>query len=148
MNCQKANIYISGKLDGELTVEQERELDIHLDSCPFCRKEYDELLKIKEVTNDMRFSELPDRYWAGYWNGIYNRLERGIGWIFLSVGLIIILCFGAWELFDKFFLDDSVSAILKLGIGAGIIGAITLLVSVFRQKLFARRHERYKEVER
>ena len=148
MNCQKAIIYISGKLDGELSPEQERELDIHLDSCQLCRKEYDELLKIKEVTSDMRFSELPDRYWAGYWNGIYNRLERGIGWIFLSIGIIILLCFGTWELFDKIFFDNSVSVILKLGVGAGIIGAITLLVSVFREKLFARRHERYKEVER
>ena len=148
MNCQKAIIYISGKLDGELTPEQERELDIHLDSCQLCRKEYDELLKIKEVTSDMRFSELPDRYWAGYWNGIYNRLERGIGWIFLSIGIIILLCFGTWELFDKFFLNNSVSVMLKLGVGAGIIGAITLIVSVFREKLFARRHERYKEVER
>lgn len=148
MNCQKAIIYISGKLDGELTPEQERELDIHLDSCQLCRKEYDELLKIKEVTSDMRFSELPDRYWAGYWNGIYNRLERGIGWIFLSIGIIILLCFGTWELFDKFFLNNSVSVMLKLGVGAGIIGAITLIVSVFREKLFARRHERYKEIER
>ena len=148
MNCQQAIIYISGKLDGELTPEQERELDLHLQSCPVCSKEYQELLKIKEVTSDMRFTDLPDRFWAGYWNGIYNRLERGIGWILLSIGAIVLLAFGGWELLNNFFLDENISIVLRLSIGAGLLGVITLLVSVLRERLFARKHERYEEVER
>ena len=148
MNCQQAIIYISGKLDGELTPEQERELDLHLQDCPVCSKEYQELLKIKEVTSDMRFTDLPDRFWAGYWNDIYNRLERGIGWMLLSIGAIVLLAFGAWELLNNFFLDETVSIVLRLGVGAGLLGVITLLVSVLRERLFARKHERYEEVER
>jgi len=148
MNCQQAIIYISGKLDGELTPEQERELDLHLQDCPVCSKEYQELLKIKEVTSDMRFTDLPDRFWAGYWNDIYNRLERGIGWMLLSIGAIVLLAFGAWELLNNFFLDDTVSILLRLGVGAGLLGVITLLVSVLIERLFALKHERYEEVER
>jgi len=148
MNCQQAIIYLSGKLDGELTPEQERELDLHLQNCPVCSKEYQELLKIKEVTSDMRFTDLPDRFWAGYWNGIYNRLERGIGWILLSIGAIIVLAFGGWELLNNFFLDENTSFVLRLGVGAGLLGVITLLISVLRERLFARKHERYEEVER
>ena len=139
---------ISGKLDGELTPDQEQELNEHLETCPVCRKEYDELLKLKEVTSDMRFTDLPDRYWAGYWNDIYNRLERGVGWIFLSLGAIIVLGFAAWELLDKFLLETSVPLLLRFGVGVGIIGFIILLVSVLRERLFARKHERYEEVER
>ena len=148
MNCQKAIILVSGKLDRELTLQQERELDLHLQSCPVCTKEYQELSKLKEVTSDMRFTDLPDRFWAGYWNNIYNRLERGIGWILLSVGAIILTTFGAWELLNKFFLDETIPIILRLGTAVGSLGLITLLVSVLREKLFARKHERYKEVER
>ncbi len=148
MNCQKACIYISGSLDGELTAEQQQQLDEHLATCRNCRKEYEELLKLKEVTSDMRFSDLPDRYWAGYWNNIYNRLERGIGWIFISIATIILLAYGTWELLNNFFVNETVPIVLRIGIGLGILGLIILLVSVFREKIFAREHERYKEVER
>ena len=148
MNCQQAMIFISGKLDGELTPEQDKDLDKHLEKCPLCRKEYQDLLKIKEVTSDMRFTDLPERLWAGYWNGIYNRLERGIGWILLSIGAVILSAFGMWEIFNKFFLDQTISIILKFGVGAGLLGVIILLVSILRERVFVRKHERYKEVER
>ena len=148
MKCQEAIILISGMLDGELTPEQEKELNRHLESRPVCRKEYEELNRLKEVTADMRFADLPDRYWAGYWNDIYNRLERGLGWIFVSIGAIILIAFGAWELFDKFLMDSSQPLLLRFGFGIVIIGLIILLVSILRERLFARKHERYEEVER
>lgn len=148
MKCQEAIILISGKLDGELTPEQENELNKHLESCPVCRKEYEELLQLKEVTADMRFTDLPDRFWAGYWNDIYNRLERGIGWIFVSIGAMIILGFIGWEFLNGFLLDTAQPLLLRFGVGIGIIGLIVLLISVLRERLFARKHERYEEVER
>ena len=112
------------------------------------RKEYEELKKLKEVTADMRFTDLPDRYWAGYWNDIYNRLERGLGWIFVSISAIILIGFGAWEIFDQFLMNSTVPILLRVGVGVGLIGLIILLVSVLRERLFARKHERYEEVER
>ncbi len=148
MKCQESIILISGRLDGELTPEQELELEKHLETCELCRKEFEELSKLKEVTADMRFTDLPDRYWAGYWNDIYNRLERGLGWIFVSISAIIILGFGAWELFNEFLMNQAVPILLRFGVGAGIIGLVILLVSVFRERLFAKKHERYEEVER
>ena len=139
---------VSGKIDGELSTVDERELDIHLDSCDVCRNEFDELLKLKEVTSKMRFSDLPDRFWAGYWNDVYNKIERGLGWIFLSIGAIILLLLGAWQVVDQFLLNDSISILVRFGFGIGIIGVIVLLVSLGRERLFARKHERYEEVER
>ena len=148
MNCQEARIYLSGRVDGELTADQEKLLEEHLRTCPRCRKELDELLKLKEVTSDMRFTDLPDKYWAGYWNVVYNRLERGLGWILLSVGAIILAALGTWEILRDFFLDPAQPIVLKLAIGSGLLGLIILLISVLRERLFARKHERYEEVER
>jgi hypothetical protein len=148
MNCQKASIYISGSLDGELTAEQQDQLDEHLATCQNCRKEYEELLKLKEVTSNMRFSDLPDRYWASYWNNIYNRLERGIGWIFISIAAIILLAYGLWNLLNNFFVNETIPIVLRIGVGFGLLGLLILLVSILREKIFARKHERYKEVER
>ena len=96
----------------------------------------------------MRFSDLPDRYWAGYWNNIYNHLERVTGWIFVSIGAITLLAYGVWELLNSFFIDETIPIVLRIGIGLGLLGLVILLVSIFREKLFARKHERYKEVQR
>ena len=53
-----------------------------------------------------------------------------------------------YQFVQNFFLDPQVSIMLKLGIGIIALGAIVLIVSIFREKIFAMRNERYKEVER
>ncbi len=148
MDCPQANILISGKLDGELTVEQERELNEHLKTCEKCRIEYDEMKKLKEVTEKMQFADLPDKHWAGYWNGVYNNIERGIGWTLFSAGAIILVCIGLWGMLNEFFLNDSVPLLHRFGVGALLAGGVVLLVSILRERLFARKNERYDEVER
>jgi hypothetical protein len=105
--------------------------------------------KIKEVTDGMRFKQLPDSYWAGYWENIYRRLERGLGWILLSVGAILLLSLGAYQTLAGLYADPGISLAVKAGISAAVLGAIVLLVSVLRERLFARKHERYeREVQR
>jgi len=96
----------------------------------------------------MKFTDLSDELWAGYWKGIYRRVERGAGWIFLSIGAIILLAFGVFQFFKEFFTDPSVSLIVKMGAGAFSLGIIILLVSIIRERLFLFRTERYREVER
>lgn len=105
--------------------------------------------KIKEVTDSMRFKELPDSYWPGYWESVYRGMERGLGWILLSVGAIILLAFGMYTGLSQFYSDPGIGVLLKVGVSAAGLGVIILLVSVVRERLFARKHERYeKEVER
>ena len=95
----------------------------------------------------MKYFDLPDKLWAGYWREVYNRLERGIGWILFSIGAMIVLIFAAWELLERFFLDPGQPFFLKLGIGLLITGLIVLLASIVRERLFSRKHDRYDEVE-
>ncbi len=147
MRCEEAKILLSGLIDGELTPEEKKAVNDHLVSCDECRKEYARLNKLKEVTDEMKYFDLPDRLWANYWHGIYNRTERGIGWIFFSIGTIILLAFGGWELLQNFFLDSKPPMLLKIGVGASLFGLIILIVSIIRERLFSRAHDRYEEVE-
>jgi predicted anti-sigma-YlaC factor YlaD len=147
VNCEQIKILLSGLVDGELDVEEKKMVGDHIASCPSCREEYARLKKMKEVTDEMKYFDLPDKLWAGYWREVYNRLERSIGWILLSIGAMIILFFTAWELLDKFFLDPGQPLFLKLGLGLLIAGFIILLVSIVRERLFSRKHDRYDEVE-
>jgi hypothetical protein len=105
--------------------------------------------KIKEVTENMQFKELPDSYWSGYWQDIYRRTERAFAWILMSIGLIIALGFVAYVGLSAWYSDPEVSMTLKIGVSAAVLGGIIMIVSIVRERIFARKHERYeKEVER
>jgi predicted anti-sigma-YlaC factor YlaD len=147
MKCDESKTFLSALVDNELDPEQKKLVTEHLASCEDCQREYARMMKLKEVTDDMKYLDLPDRLWAGYWNGIYNRIERGFGWILLSVGAIILLAFGAWRLLNDFFLNPQPPVLLKIGLGALLLGMIVLLISVLRERFFSRAHDRYEEVE-
>lgn len=104
---------------------------------------------IKETTDKIRFKELPDTYWSGYWTNVYRRLERGLGWILASLGAILLLAFAGYRGLSGLYSDPNVPVVVKLGVSLAGLGTIVLTVSVLRERLFARKHERYeKEVER
>jgi len=147
MKCEDIRILLSGMVDGELESSEKQAVSKHLVSCDACREEYARLKRLKEVTDDMKYFDLPDRLWAGYWHGIYNRLERGVGWILFSIGAILILAFAAWRFLQGFLLDVTIPLYVKLGVSALVLGLIVLLVSIIRERLFSKKHDRYDEVE-
>ncbi|MCK4816385.1 hypothetical protein KA005_11510, partial [bacterium] len=86
--------------------------------------------------------------WKIYWTSVYNRLERRIGWILFSIGVMILLFFGGYKMVEEIIKDPSISFLLKAGILAVLGGVVVLLVSLIREQLFVRKRERYKEVEK
>ncbi len=139
---------LAGYVDGELPEDQRQALEKELSADPQLRAELDELRRLKEVTNMMHYADLPDEVWQGYWQSLYRKLERGIGWIFLSLGAIMLLGFGAFEIFRELFTNPENPLWLKIGVSGAGIGGIILLVSFIRERLFAYNRERYREVEK
>ena len=92
--------------------------------------------------------ELPSIDLDAEWDSIYRRLERSVGWILMSVGIILLLGFGAWQLVNEFLLSSEESLWLRAGVGATLGGTIVLLVSIAREALTKYRSERYREVQR
>lgn len=133
-------------VDGVASESERQEFDGLLEANTALRDEYTAMLRIKETTDQMQYVEMPDSFWDDYWNGIHNRLERGLGWTLLIVGAALIAGFVIFEFFRSFFLDGSVSLVLRLGALIAILGTLVLLISVLREKLFARKRERYKEI--
>ncbi len=137
---------LAGFVDGELSesekVDFERELSVNAE----LRAELEEFQKLKQVTSTMRYADLPDEVWESYWASMYRKTERGLGWIFLSISAILLLCFGGWEVFGELWANAETPLWLKLGVSGGTLGAIILLVSYGRERLFAYKRERYSEV--
>jgi len=148
MKCEEIKPYLMSHLDGEIEPEKKKEIERHLTECESCRKEYQSFVKLKEETDKMKLADLSDQLWKGYWKGIYRRLERGAGWIFVSIGAIILLSFGVYQFFKEFLTDPNAPLILKIGVSTLAFGVIVLLVSIVRERLFLFKTERYGEVER
>lgn len=148
MEHQKMKELISSYHDQELSEEQKRQIEEHIRHCDSCRHEFDEMKKFEEVMNQMELKKPPKEVWQVYWSSIYNRLERHIGWILLSIGAIILLFYGGYKTIEGIIQDPAIPLILKVGILAALGGLVVLLVSITRERIFVRKRERYKEVEK
>jgi len=134
--------------EGVLDEEQRKIVKDHIRTCSECRAEFEELRKLEEVMQKMALKKPPKETWEVYWSSVYNRLERGIGWIFLSIGAMILLFYGGYKMVEGIILDPEIPFLLKVGILAVLAGVVVLLVSLGRERIFVDRRERYKEVQK
>ena len=135
-------------LDGEIDPAQQAELDRILETDDDLRREWNRLTRVKEVTDTMTYRKPPEEVWGIYWASVYNRFERGIGWLLVSIGATVLLTFGVWQFIQELMADSSIPIFIKLAILLVIAGGALLLVSVLREKLFTRSRDPYKEVQR
>ena len=145
---QRAQHLMMARIDGELTGDERAELDALLAGDEQLRAEWERLGALKEVTDTMGYSEPAAETWDTYWVSIYNRLERGVGWVLVSLGATVLLGYLSWELMSALFADSSIPLFVSLAILAMVLGSALLLVSVIRERLFTRKSERYKGIQR
>ncbi len=149
MTCQDHEDLLTGYVDGELSDDQRREVENHLQECADCSRQLEEIVSIKEHLTMIEFKEPSEMELERYWGGVYNRLERGLGWILASAGAIILLSLGAIETLREMLGDQELSPYMKVGVIALVIGGVTLFVSVFRERLSVRKSDKYsREVEK
>ncbi len=137
---------LAGYVDGELSDEERAAFERELESDAELRAELEEFRKLKEVTGMVRYADLPDEVWENYWHSLYRKLERGVGWILFSVGAIILLGFGLFQGLRELYAAPDIPMLVKIGITAVGGGLVFLLVSFGRERLFAYRRDRYREV--
>jgi hypothetical protein len=147
-NFEKYRLLMMKYLDNETTPEEAAELTERLENDPELKQEFETMQQIKRRTQEMKADPLPEIKWQDYWKMLYNRMERGLAWILISIGAIIWGIFAIWELIQEIANDQTISPILKFGLFALLAGAFTLLVSVVREKLWLRKYDKYKEIQR
>ena len=144
----RASRLMMAALDGELAGNERREWEALLRQNSELREEWERMSRLKEVTDTMELNSPPDEVWDKYQTGVFQRLERGIGWILLSVGATVLLTWGAWEWVQTLIADDEVPGFVRWAILALVAGLMVLLVSVVRERLFVHKREPYKDVVR
>jgi len=137
-----------GYLDDELDDEQKKAFEEHLGGCDDCRKELGEFRLLKQITDEVALAEPEDEVWEQYWGGVYNRIERGVGWILFSIAAILLIIYGGFKVIEEIVKDPTVDVILKAGLLVMIAGLAVLFVSVLRERLYFWKKDRYKDVRR
>lgn len=148
MTCHDYKDIMMGYLDNELNNEQKRQFEEHLTGCSECKAELKEFRKLKAITDEVTLVEPEDKIWQDYWGGVYNRIERSIGWIVFSVAAILLVIYGGFKLIEEIITDSSVGILLKAGLLVLIVGLAILLVSVSRERLYFWQKDRYRNVRR
>ncbi len=148
MTCDDHKDLMMGYLDNELSDEQRQRFEEHLAGCGECAGELEEFRKLKAITDEVTLVEPENRMWQEYWGSIYNRIERGVGWIILSIAGILLVIYGGFKIIEELIKDPTVGMILKIGLLALIAGLAILFVSVLRETLYFWKKDRYKDVRR
>ena len=148
MTCPDYKGLMMGYLDNELTEQEKKMFTEHLDQCPDCKKELAEFKELKQLADEVALTEPTDELWQQYWKNIYNRFERTLGWILMSVAAIILLIYGGFKLIEEIIQDPTVDVVLKVGLVALIGGLAILFVSVLRERLYLRKKDPYKDIRR
>ena len=148
MTCDDHKDLMMGYLDNELSDEQRQRFEEHLAGCGECASELEEFKKLKAITDEVTLVEPEDRMWQEYWGSIYNRIERGVGWIIFSIAGILLVIYGGFKIIEELIKDPTVGMILKIGLLALIAGIAILFVSVLRERLYFWKKDRYKDVRR
>ena len=134
MTCHDYKDLMMGYLDNELSDEQKRRFEKHLTGCSECMDELEEFRKLKAITDEVTLVEPEDRMWQDYWDGIYNRIERSVGWIVFSVAAILLTIYGGFKLIEELIKDPTIGMLLKAGLLTLIVGLAILFVSVLRER--------------
>ena len=145
---ERANRLMMAALDGEISSEERRELVQTLQRRPEIRRGWEQMRRVKEVTATMTYKRPPEEVWDRFWTSMYNRFERGVGWILVSLGAVVLLAWGTWKWLEALWGDADLPSFVKLAILTAAVGLLVLAVSVIREKLFTYRRDPYKEIER
>ena len=145
---ERFELLLMKALDDVLADHELTEFNKLLEKSPSYKQEHEAMKKIREITKEMSFRTPSDVVWDMYWSGIYNRIERGIGWLACSVGAIILLTYGLLRFVESVIFDTKLALFVKIGILMIAGGLSTLLVSVIRERFFMFKKDPYKEIKR
>ena len=141
-------IQLMRALDGDLDAAERAAFEARLADDPVMREEWQRLSRAREATMGMRLRHPPEEVWDGYWTSVYSRTERGLGWILVSLGVIVVGGWAVWTWIGELLADTGTPLIVRLGMIALFLGVVILAVSVVRHRINVLKTDPYKDIQR
>jgi anti-sigma factor RsiW len=135
---------LSAFLDGELTQAESQRVRIHLEDCPECRNELEEMRRLQRITAGLEFGGPPDGRMDELAERFSVRGPRRFAWFLLAAGLL------GWLIYALVLLIVNMRppTLRELLGGAIVAGVVLLFISVIRQRWLEYPHDRYRRVKR
>ena len=140
---ERARALMMAALDDEISDSERDELKGLIRGAPDLDVEWRRLSRVKEVTSGMTLQSLPEEVWDRYWASVYARAERGLAWILVSVGTIVLAAYAIWQAVAAFFADTSEPLFVRVAVAAVALGGAILVLSVVREKFWVGRQDPY-----
>ncbi len=135
---------LSGYVDSELTQQDSQRVRLHIEGCPTCTHDLEEIKLLRSNMGAARLSHVDDDIWRETMDDASVKATRGIGWLLLVGAALVAAGFVVYEVLTNF---ASWGLMEKLIVGGLYGGGLLLFVSVLRQRLIERKKDRYKDVE-
>jgi anti-sigma factor RsiW len=137
---------LSAYVDGELDPGEVSRIEAHLEENEETRREVAKLRRLKDVTGALRLKEPQPEEWEQFWQSVYNRAERSFGWILLCLGLVVIGAWGLTEGLTALLKTDQLPLLVRGSVLVLAAGALVLMISAVRERIYRRKRTRYKDV--
>lgn len=144
MECNRFQTDGMRLLDGELSDDEKTQYETHVQECEGCRAELKSMGRVVELTNELKLRTPDDDFWEGYWESVYRRSERGLGFFFVITGVLAVLFYGVFKAISspKFLSYEGISVTIIL------VGLVVIFVSVARERFHESKNDPYKGVRR
>lgn len=147
-DTERFRMLMMASIDGESTPDQEAELQQYLLRDRSLAEEYHQLKNLKTMTSQNRIKEPPPELWDTWSRSSFTKVERGIGWILLTIGALVLIMYGVWMALSELLTDPGIAWWIRASVAAVVAGAVILLVSLARERIYLNKHERYKDIVR
>lgn len=144
--CEQMEVFISGYIDGELTQQESQQMAVHIRRCESCEKLYKELVELKGMTKEAHHITVDERDLPRILENKTNRWLMTLAWALVIIGGLVVGGFMAWDLAHALWTDTSQPWWLRLALGAFYLGFVGLFLVVLRQRLIARKTDKYRKV--
>jgi ferric-dicitrate binding protein FerR (iron transport regulator) len=142
---ERAQALMMAALDGEISAADRAELDALIARHAGLADEWRRFTRLRGVTVGMSLQQPPEEIWDHYWTSTYRRAERGVAWILISAGVVVLGAVWLWRTVEAFLGATDVPLYLRVAIAAVAIGVFMLVVSVIREKFVLARRDPYQK---
>jgi len=144
MECTRYQTDGMRLIDNELSPHERIEYQTHVRECATCRRELEALGRVVKLAGETRLRVSDDAFWKGYWEDVYRRTERRLGFLLVSGGAVLLLLY----LLYRALRSSQLWTYEGISIAVILLGLIVLFISVARERYHEHKHDPYREVER
>lgn len=144
--CRETEPLLSGYLDGELTQGDRQRIELILDECSICAKNFEEMKQLCQQVGGMEYKKMTASEKDRLSEEVTGAASASVGQILLLGGVLLLYGTGAVYLVMALIRDSEAPMFVRLGLPAVLLGVGILFVTVLTQRIKASKTDRYKNV--